>query len=171
MRLGASCVAALAMLWMLVFAAAQVSLSEQGSILFWGLAIFSFLYCLFCGVIWTTNSFNAEKREGTLGLLFLTHLKGYDVVLGKMVSSSVSAAFALIGIVPMLALGLLLGGVELTELGWLIAVLVTTALLSLACGGLASAVFDHEGQTIFATLILLLLVNGLPFQISLMLLD
>src|ERR1035437_8642366 len=37
-------------------------------------------YCLLSGVGFTADCRSEEKREGTLGLLFLTDLKGYDVV-------------------------------------------------------------------------------------------
>ena len=40
------------------------------------------LYCLLSGVWFTADCLSEEKREGTLGLLFLTDLKGYDVVFG-----------------------------------------------------------------------------------------
>ena len=36
------------------------------------------LYCLFSGLRFTADCLSEEKREGTLGLLFLTDLKGYD---------------------------------------------------------------------------------------------
>ena len=36
------------------------------------------LYCLLSGVWFTADCLSEEKREGTLGLLFLTDLKGYD---------------------------------------------------------------------------------------------
>ena len=52
-----------------------------------------------------------EKREGTLGLLFLTDLRAYDVVLGKLVASSLDTFFGLLAIFPILGLTLLLGGV------------------------------------------------------------
>ena len=49
------------------------------------------LYCLFAGVFRTADCLSEEKREGTLGLLFLTDLKGYDIVLGKLAATSVNA--------------------------------------------------------------------------------
>ena len=52
-----------------------------------------------------------EKREGTLGLLFLTDLKGSDIVLGKFVASAVPAIYTAMGALPVLSVALLLGGV------------------------------------------------------------
>src|SRR5437763_971733 len=42
----------------------------------------AFMYCLFAGVGNTADCLSSEKREGTLGLLFLTPLRGYDIVVG-----------------------------------------------------------------------------------------
>ena len=69
------------------------------------------LYCLFSGVRYTADCLSEEKREGTLGLLFLTDLKGYDVVFGKLVATSLNGFYGVLAVVPMLALPLLLGGV------------------------------------------------------------
>src|SRR5438876_7905417 len=52
--------------------------------LFAGLGSLGLIYCLLSGAGSTADSLSQEKREGTLGLLFLTDLKGYDVVLGKL---------------------------------------------------------------------------------------
>ena len=54
-------------------------------------------------VFFTADSLSSERRGGTLGLLFLTDLKGYDVVLGKLASTGLGAFYALLGMVPALA--------------------------------------------------------------------
>ena len=48
-------------------------------------------FCLISGVRYTSDCLSQEKREGTLGLLFLTDLKGYDIVLGKLAATSLNA--------------------------------------------------------------------------------
>ena len=65
------------------------------------------IYCLFSGRISTADCLSEEKREGTLGLLFLTDLKGYDVVLGKLAATSVSAFYGLLAALPVLAVPVL----------------------------------------------------------------
>ena len=76
----------------------------------------AFLGCLFSGVFLTADSLSGEKREGTLGLLFLTDLKGYDVVFGKLIATSLNGFYALLAIFPVLALPLVMGGVTFWEL-------------------------------------------------------
>src|SRR5882672_3391259 len=61
---------------------------EVGLVSFRILAGASVLYCLLSGVRATADCLSQEKREGTLGLLFLTDLKGYDVVFGKLAATS-----------------------------------------------------------------------------------
>src|SRR5512140_3011983 len=52
------------------------------------LSWYAFVYCLLAGVLATADALSAEKRENTLGLLFLTDLHGYDIVLGKLAANS-----------------------------------------------------------------------------------
>src|SRR5581483_6291516 len=47
---------------------------------------FCFAVASVAGLFLTSDTLSEEKREGTLGLLFLTDLRGYDVVFGKLIS-------------------------------------------------------------------------------------
>src|SRR5437899_9435177 len=76
---------------------------QSGRHLFEGLSVLSIIYCLFSGRISTADCLSEEKREGTLGLLFLTDLKGYDVVLGKLAATSLSECCGLLAMLPGMA--------------------------------------------------------------------
>src|SRR5690348_16316413 len=82
-----------------------------GSTLFAILSWLSLAATLSAGLFLTSDCLSEEKREGTLGLLFLTDLRGYDVVAGKLLGTSLRAAYALLAIFPILAITLLMGGV------------------------------------------------------------
>lgn len=71
---------------------------------------FAFGLCLLAGVLLTADCLSEEKRDGTLGFLFLTDLKGYDVVLGKFMAMSLNAFYGLLAVLPLTGLSLLLGG-------------------------------------------------------------
>src|SRR5262245_27654699 len=86
-----------------------------GMALFVPLAIVTFIYCWLVGVFRTADCLSEEKREGTLGLLFLTDLKGYDIVLGKLVATSINAFYGILAIFPVMAIPLLVGGVTINE--------------------------------------------------------
>ncbi|MEI8039930.1 MAG: ABC transporter permease subunit [Verrucomicrobiota bacterium] len=121
------------------------------------------LYCLFSGVRYTADCLSEEKREGTLGLLFLTDLKGYDVVSGKLAATSLSSFYAVLAVVPMLALPLLLGGVTPGEFGRMALVAINTLFFSLAAGICVSALCRNARRAMGMTFLLILLfAAGFP---------
>src|ERR1700752_1031715 len=73
---------------------------ERGQTLFRVISALAFAYTLLAGITITADALSEEKREGTLGLLFLTDLKGYDVVLGKLAATSLNSVYALLAIFP-----------------------------------------------------------------------
>ncbi|HMJ90451.1 MAG TPA: hypothetical protein VK530_11570, partial [Candidatus Acidoferrum sp.] len=71
----------------------------------------TFAFCVVDGFRSTADCLSEEKREGTLGLLFLTDLRGFDVVLGKFAATSLSSFYGVLAVIPVLAIPVLLGGV------------------------------------------------------------
>jgi hypothetical protein len=124
-----------------------------------GLLLF---YCLVYGRRATADCLSQEKREGTLGLLFLTDLKGYDVVLGKLAATSLSGFYGLLAVFPVLAIPLLMGGVASGEFWRMVLVLADTFLLSLAIGLFGSALSRTLRGAMAANLLLLLLLLAGP---------
>jgi len=161
-RLGSAITATLLVVFMLFMATASGAAQSMGQPAFHTLSWLAFVYCLFEGVRTTADAISEEKRHGTLGLLFLTDLKGYDVVLGKLFASSLNSFFALLAILPPLALPILLGGVTGGEFGRLALMLVTTLIFSL-CTGMLVSVFSYlETRALGLTLGLLLIITLLP---------
>src|SRR5436190_3632891 len=95
----------------------QTTPHEIAQVLFGLLTGSAVLYSLFSGVGSTADSLSEEKREGTFGLLFLTDLKGYDVVLGKLAASSLNGIYGMMAVLPMMAIPLLMGGVSPAQFG------------------------------------------------------
>ncbi len=114
------------------------------------------LYALVSGVRSTADCLSGEKREGTLGLLFLTDLKGYDIVLGKLAATSLNAFYAVVAVVPVLALPLLMGGITPGEFGRMALVAVNTLFFSLTLGlfvsSLSRSANGAAGMTMLAIL-------------------
>jgi ABC-type transport system involved in cytochrome c biogenesis permease component len=81
--------------WFLLLAASRRSMpiAEKGKMLFIAIGLLALAFSLFAGLFQTSDYLSEEKREGTLGLLFLTPLKGYDVVLGKLIVTSLHAFY------------------------------------------------------------------------------
>jgi ABC-type transport system involved in multi-copper enzyme maturation permease subunit len=128
----------------------------SGSMLFAVLTWLSLIGSLSAGIFLTSDCLSEEKREGTMGLLFLTDLRGYDVVLGKLLATSLRAGCALLGVFPVLAITLLMGGVSVGEFWRTCLALATALLISLAAGLLVSAMSRVSQKALAATLSLLL---------------
>jgi hypothetical protein len=112
---------------------------EVGKILFWLLTGSATFFALIGGVRSTADCLSEEKREGTLGLLFLTDLKGYDVVLGKLVANSLNTFYCVACVIPMFAIPILLGGITLGEVGRMALVALNALFFSLSVGMCVSA--------------------------------
>jgi hypothetical protein len=82
----------------------------------------------------TGDALSRERREGTLGLLFLTDLKGYDVVLGKLAGAGLAAVYVLTGFAPLFVLPLIAGGVTWPETARVTLAILNVAFVSLAVG-------------------------------------
>jgi ABC-type transport system involved in cytochrome c biogenesis permease component len=135
-------------------------MEELGQDLFVTLGVPTLGFCMLAGVFFTADSLSAEKREGTLGLLFLTDLKGYDVVLGKLAAHSVHAFFGLLAVFPVLALCLLTGGVGGGEFWRTALVFVCALYFSLAVGMIVSAASREGRQALGGAIAAILILHG-----------
>ncbi|HEX5218950.1 MAG TPA: ABC transporter permease [Verrucomicrobiae bacterium] len=102
------------------------------------LSVLTFFYCLFIGSTVTADCISAERREGTLGLLFLTNLNSFEIILGKLCSSSVVTIFGLFSMFPMLALLFMFGGIALDQFWQTVLALVNAIFFGVAAGFVAS---------------------------------
>ncbi len=116
----------------------HVASNQLGQSLFVVITTFAYIFAALAGVLFSADCISRERRDGTLGLLFLTDLRGYDVALGKLAASSLAAVYGLLAILPVLGLSVLLGGVSGTEYARVVVVLGCVLLTSLALGMLAS---------------------------------
>jgi hypothetical protein len=114
------------------------SQAALGQYAFNGLVFAAFFLCCCAGLL-TADSISRERREGTLGLLFLTRVKIFDVLLGSFGSTGITCVCALIACLPVLILPVLTGGVTGGEAFRQVLVLFDTLFFSLAAGLWASA--------------------------------
>lgn len=88
----------------------------------------------FMGARLTADSISQEYRDQTIGLLLLSHLKGWQIAIGKLVSNTLTAGFTLMAVVPMLSVPVLGGGAEAGEILKLSLVMLNVLMLSAALG-------------------------------------
>src|SRR5215472_9765548 len=123
------------LVWLvLVGGSRRTSAAELSQTLFIAFGVIALLFCLLAGIFLTADCLSQEKRDGTLGLLFLTDLKGYDVVLGKFVATSISAFYALFALLPVTGVSLLLGSVTGVEFWRTALALINALFVSLTLG-------------------------------------
>jgi hypothetical protein len=134
--------------------------AQPGGPLFAVLTWMSLALSLAAGLFFTSDALSEEKREGTLGFLFLTDLRGYDVVLGKLLATSCRCVFALLAIFPVLAGTQLLGGVEGGQFWRVILALLHTLFFSLTVGIFISSISRHPQKALAGTLALLFILVG-----------
>ena len=144
-------------LLMVVYIINQVLDEEEkliGQFLFAGLHIVSLgLICLV--VPWmTADCISREKREGTLGLLFLTPLTAGGIVAGKGLVQALRALTLWVSLAPVLTIPFLMGGVAWEDATAFLALEFSTLLLCLAAGLLASTLVKVRGAAFVVALLL-----------------
>ncbi|HWX18591.1 MAG TPA: ABC transporter permease subunit [Candidatus Binatia bacterium] len=139
------------------------STAQMGSVLFYVLTWTCLVASLSAGLFFTSDSLSEEKREGTLGLLFLTELRGYDVALGKLLATSLRGFYALLAVLPIVAITQLMGGITGAQYWRSSLALVNALFFSLAAGMFISALSRDSQKALAGTLfVMLLLALGGP---------
>ncbi len=128
-----------------------LSPASAGRSLFIIVSFIAGAYALLDGALMTADCLSREKREGTLGLLFLTDLRAHDIIIGKLISNVGNSAYGLIASLPALGIGLFLGGVTGKEFFCMMLALVNALFFSAAFGMFISAVSYHERRAYTAT--------------------
>jgi len=141
---------------------------EHGFESSFGGKLFGYLHFTMFYAIWilvpllAADCISRERREGTLGLLFMTGLSGADIVVAKSIAHGLRALTLWVAVAPVLAIPFLIGGVSWQEAMISIAINSSAMCWALAAGVLGSAWSKTWGRavlraTIFALFFLLLM--------------
>jgi ABC-type transport system involved in multi-copper enzyme maturation permease subunit len=163
LRSGAALIVMMIGTWLFLVMRAEPP-KELGMALFCVLTGGAVVFALISGPRSTADCISEEKREGTLGLLFLTDLKGYDVVLGKLVAGSLNAVYSVVAMLPMLAIPLLMGGgITLAEFARMALVTLTALFFSLTLGICVSAGSRSAQKAAgLSSLVIIFFAAGIP---------
>ena len=161
-RLVAGAAAIAISFWGLLIWADWKTPASLGHSLLEALALTGFAGAVLAGLVLTSDCISRERREGTLGLLFLTDLRGADVAFGKLAAKAILPFYALLAMFPALAVCLLVGGVMAGEVGRLGLALLNTLFFSLSATLFTSTLCrkQHAAQA-SALLMILVCVPGL----------
>src|SRR5438552_676826 len=122
--------------------------------------LFVYLHAtLFCAIwilvpLLTADCISRERREGTLGLLFLTRLRATDIVVAKGLAHGLRALTLWLAVLPVLTIPFLLGGVNWMQALFSVAFNLSAISWALAAGLLASAWSKRWVRSLLGTFIL-----------------
>ncbi len=125
-----------------------------------GQNLFAGLHVLLIGLIclvvplMTADCIAREKREGTLGLLFLTPLTAGGIVAGKGLAQALRALTVWVSVAPVLAIPFVMGGIEWADASAFLALEFSVLVLCLAAGLLASTLVRGRGAAFVLALFL-----------------
>lgn len=127
--------------------------------------LFVALFFVACvtGLLSASDSVSSERRQGTLGLLFLTDLRPKTVLAAKLISSSFQNTYALLAALPILATCILAGGVTGGFLLRSSLVIVYTLLFSTLIGLSASCRTQDAHEAFSKSIRHFFLWNLVPF--------
>jgi ABC-type transport system involved in multi-copper enzyme maturation permease subunit len=122
-----------------------------GTTIFRALAVWQLVLILFIAPVLTAAAIAGEKERQTLDLLLCTRVRPSSIVIGKLVASLLFALLLLVASVPVFSVVFLFGGVELSQVIGVAAVLGVTAVVFGAIGLLCSTVMRRPtGATVVA---------------------
>ncbi len=115
------------------------------------------LLLLFFAALSAASTVSQEKDRRTFILLLLTDMKDYEIVLGKLLGSLLPLTAMLLTTVPVLAMLLLLGGIDPTQVIQAAVVLATAAYAAGSLGGLVALWRERTYQALALSVLALVL--------------
>ena len=134
----------------------------HGEEMLWLLSGVTLALALLNGCLLTADCISSEKREDTLGFLFLTNLKGYDIVAGKISIHAITTACGLLAVLPVFFLPLLAGGVTWGETLRVLLAIAVSFMFALSLGVWISTRSQDARNAVMATLTVMSLLVVLP---------
>lgn len=111
---------------------------------FESLSNITLVYCLLIAAARSSDAISSERREGTLGLLYLTELNSLEIVAGKVATNAVATGYGLMAIFPLMALPILMGGIQFSHFWKVVLSLLNSMWLGTAFGFAASVLCTRQ---------------------------
>ncbi len=147
----------------------QMQQQQLGSYFFSMFAMFSVVAAAIISPVLTSTSIGAERLHKTLHVLLMTPITSWQIISGKLLSR-LWVALVLIGLsLPVLAVSRLLGGVELSQVGSVLSLVATMAIVGASIGLFFSTLLNRAYAVIllsYATILFFYLF--IPVMIGLL---
>jgi ABC-type transport system involved in multi-copper enzyme maturation permease subunit len=123
---------------------------------------------LFLGASLTSDAIARERREGTLGFLFLAGLSPFQITGGKLVAHCIAAFYTVLLLFPLLMLFVLTGGVAFQQILTVLLLALNTLFFSASLGIAASCTTDQAKKAAGrANAVLMIFWWGVPMAAGL----
>lgn len=136
-------------------------LARFGAICFQVFSILQLTLVVFFSLLFAAGNIAQEKDRKTLILLLMTDLRNHELVLGKLTASLLVVGVLLAVSFPAFVMTSLLGGVELQQIGWSLAITASAALAAGSWGNLIAFWREKTFQTLAYSVLGLVLFGGL----------
>lgn len=136
-------------------------LARFGAICFQVFSLLQLTLVVFFSLLFAAGNIAQEKDRKTLILLLMTDLRNHELVLGKLTASLLIVGVLLAVSLPAFAMTSLLGGVELQQIGWSLAITASAALAAGSWGNLIAFWREKTFQTLAYSVLGLVLFGGL----------
>jgi ABC-type transport system involved in multi-copper enzyme maturation permease subunit len=140
--------------------AREATLGETASfglLLFQIVAFVQLLLTLFFAALSAAGAVSQEKDRRTFVLLLLTDMRDYEIVLGKLVGALLPILSLLLVSSPVLAMLLLLGGIDPEQVFQAVLVLIASAVAAGSLGGLVALWREKTYQALALSVLFLVL--------------
>jgi len=128
-----------------------------GLLLFQIVAFVQLLLTLFFAALSAAGAVSQEKDRRTFILLLLTDMRDYEIVLGKMLGALLPILIQILVTAPVLALLLLLGGIDPEQVVQAVLVLGASAVVAGSLGGLLALWRERTFQALALSVLFLVL--------------
>jgi ABC-type Na+ efflux pump permease subunit len=128
-----------------------------GLLLFQIIAFVQLLLTLFFAALSAASAVSQEKDRRTFVLLLITDMRDYEIVLGKMLGALLPILVQLLVTAPVLAMLLLLGGIDPEQVVQAVLVLAAAAVAAGSLGGLVALWRERTFQALALSVLFLVL--------------
>lgn len=135
-------------------------LARFGAICFQVFSLLQLTLVVFFSLLFAAGNIAQEKDRKTLILLLMTDLRNRELVLGKLTASLLVVGVLLAVSLPAFALISLLGGVEVQQIGWSLAITGAAALAAGSWGNLIAFWREKTFQTLAYSVLGMVLFVG-----------
>lgn len=135
-------------------------LARFGAICFQVFSLLQLTLVVFFSLLFAAGNIAQEKDRKTLILLLMTDLRNRELVLGKLTASLLVVGVLLAVSLPAFALISLLGGVEVQQIGWSLAITAAAALAAGSWGNLIAFWREKTFQTLAYSVLGMVLFVG-----------